>query len=155
METNPRPEPGQLLDLLPWPWTQEQEQPHKPLMLKRWQYHAWEVLQQSLPSVGHLSLRLAVKVTSQGKGVMIYRRENTNDVHYRSRPPLPPTPNVTRTRPSLPSYPTYTDALLKHSKKLREQSMSPTRNLTVVNTERFCQAKPSQAPAPAQLAGFS
>merc|ERR1719317_703345 len=55
----------------------------------------------------------------------------------RSRPPLPPTPNVTRTRPSLPSYPTYTDALLKHSKKLREQSMSPTRNLTVVNTESY------------------
>jgi len=62
----------------------------------------------------------------------------------RSRPPLPPTPNVTRTRPSLPSYPTYTDALLKHSKKLREQSMSPTRNLTVVNTESYTPYKTNQ-----------
>merc|ERR1719250_353276 len=62
----------------------------------------------------------------------------------RSRPPLPPTPNVTRTCPSLPFYPTYTDALLKHSKKLREQSMSPTRNLTVVNTESYTPYKTNQ-----------
>jgi len=62
----------------------------------------------------------------------------------RSRPPLPPTANMTRTRPPLPSYPTYTDALLKHSKKLREQSMSPTRNLTVVNTESYSPYKTNQ-----------
>jgi len=48
---------------------------------------------------------------------------------------LPPTTHVSRSQ--IPSYPTYTDALIKYSQKLRERSMSPTRNLTVVNTERY------------------
>lgn len=55
----------------------------------------------------------------------------------RSRPPLPPSSHVSRSRVQVPSYPTYTDALLKHSQRLRDRSMSPTRNLTVVNTESY------------------
>jgi len=55
----------------------------------------------------------------------------------RSKPPLPPISHVSRSRPPVQTYPTYTEALLKHSQRLRERSMSPTRNLTVVNTESY------------------
>jgi len=55
----------------------------------------------------------------------------------RSRPPLPPSAPISRSRAPAPTFSTYTDALLKHSRRLREDSMSPTRNLTVVNTESY------------------
>eukprot|EP00092_Neocalanus_flemingeri_P066177 GFUD01080595.1.p1 GENE.GFUD01080595.1~~GFUD01080595.1.p1 ORF type:complete len:205 (-),score=20.89 GFUD01080595.1:62-676(-) len=55
------------------------------------------------------------------------------------RPPcptrIPPAPHVSRSR--VPQYPTYTDTLIKYSQRLRERSMSPTRNLTAVSNQSY------------------
>ena len=50
---------------------------------------------------------------------------------------MPPSSHFSRSCVQVPSYQTYIDALIKHSQRLRYLSMSPTRNLTVVNTERY------------------
>jgi len=54
---------------------------------------------------------------------------------YAFRHPMPSHSTYTESR--IHPYPTYTDALLKYSRRLRERSFSPTRNLTIVNTESY------------------